>query len=110
MGVRTAAFHGEQLWTMVKCAHNARGFLPAPRDLLFCIPERTVHVVSKGTCSFQLSVFNDEYMFLVLMLFEDKLDKTHFFQFFIFSYFPNLSSVFFSFFCGLVLFLLCVLL
>lgn len=85
----TAAFHGK-LWTMVKCARNVRCFLPDPRDPLLGFPEWTVHVVSKGTRSFQLSVFIEEYMFLVLVLFEDKfkelgLHPTFFnFYFFIF--------------------------
>lgn len=107
-----AAFHGEQLWTVVKCAHNARCFLPAPRDPLFCIPERTVHVHEpKGTRSFQLSVFSDEYTFPVLTLFEDRfkvselgLGPTFFSVLYFLSF---LTLVFFFFVVVFFLLLLC---
>ena len=106
----TAAFHGEHLWTVVKSAHNARCFLPAPRDPLFCIPERTVHVhESKGTCSFQLSVFSDEYMFPVLMLFEDRFKESElglgptFFSFLYFLSFLTLAIIFIYLFFFLLL-------
>lgn len=115
-----AAFHGEQLWTVVKCAHNARCFLPAPRDPLFCIPERTVHVHEpKGTRSFQLSVFSDEYTFPVLTLFEDRFKVSelglgptffsvlYFLSFLTLVFFLLLLFFFFSF-CALVLSPLCV--
>lgn len=85
----TTAFHRKRLWTMGKCACNAFCFLPAPRDHLFRLSERTVHE-SKGPCSFQLSDFNDKYMFLIFVLFEVKFKGTelathiYYYQFFFF--------------------------